>query len=1382
MSKYDLGKIGHIEFERMCQSLIQQFIGNGVEIYGAGKDGAREATFKGKAHFPSTVEQWEGSWIFQVKYHDTSLIGINKARKKILEEVDSELRKVTEKYKHECDNFILMTNVPLSPVFQNGTKDIINDQIAIKYSKVKNIAVLGADEICGLLDANPGIRRAYREYITSGDVLDYLLEGIESEQAYLGDVIKSYCFNLLDKDEKHAVLDDAGDSEDKRVKLQDVFIDINVRPVSKKNEDEDENSSMMWNEMAVTRQKDYSALTYLLDDSIPNIVLVGGPGEGKSTLTQFVSQIHRARITKQSAQFFENYNESYVQEIEKSRVRIPFRIVLKDYAQWFSENNSPNILVYLAERITSVTGREVRANDVHKILKKDPILLILDGLDEVPEKKLKNNLVTSTITNIKELRELFNADIKVIATTRPFGYTDEFDPTRFLHLNVLKLSADQAQDYTRKWIDAKKYDNEEANRILDKFLICLEDKVISVLTTTPLEVTIVLVIIRARGILPKQREELFETYMDTIYQREQKKNIDLLRTDKELIIGLHNYIAYILQKRVETDETASLMDESEFQEHVKIYIANQNPMLHRDSLEKTIAQIIKEAEERLILITNNPKGKVGFPLTSMREFLAAAHLVDTSSDTNERDSRFSSIAISPHWRNVVLFFAGRVGRTRPGEVSSMIDVCRSEIDLKFPDKYLKRGANLVVDMIEDRVLRVPRNEISAIQYAMTLLDEGFIVNEDIFITKLGNFSDEAKNQVIKPILLKKLCNYDSYKINLIWEIYDNLYGIDDHFRSAIRLAIEGDEREIVILGLKYAIKYNVDSYEVVTAWNKLNRHTNESIIVDIQKHLHYNLMNYLEIEMPHTVLTSISKTMLKIIFDDNRFMQPYDVAYLSHYIDELERSCDSNKNKLYMLAVLKIVSLYNIHAESLEQIRDYEITSYFPGYLNPSIVSFTKSESQLFKIFVTTFAHEEDKFTTTLSKIFQYLLDFRNFEFLQQIFSKDEDEDEYVTYIFSLIFKSNRNYLASINPIELTCGLNFTLEFDKFQYVLNEVNRIINQQSDVKYNAQKFCVWLRTNFNEIVEDHLDQAILSELRGLLQSEGIPQDILLVMRQFVQIENEWDFQSYILNLEIEFLKKVETRELVFKVNWMIQYHFGRIKKSKLEMEEFRALIEKILEEITRILTKESIEETEHVLYLRWLIFNALEMNLFKEGHLIELERLGFTGEFRNREFKVRSQNKNMMKNLNVLLNSQNSQIEKLTTMLYTQFAVEIQDLNQNKAISQKLWELYNETPNKGAVLDGLAHSYVKWSKLKVDFLHTLSNVTDNFDNSWERVISNGRYSSANERKELVSFLENILNSNYKSCFRRASLNRLYQITLETEKTNIEEGKLNLPLMTF
>ena len=115
MPKYNLDALGADEFERLCQSLVQQIIGPGAKVYGMGKDGSREATFQGKAPYPSNEEQWGGNWIFQAKFHDVQQIGPKESRKSVVADIDDELSKITEKYEYACDNFILMTNVSLTP-------------------------------------------------------------------------------------------------------------------------------------------------------------------------------------------------------------------------------------------------------------------------------------------------------------------------------------------------------------------------------------------------------------------------------------------------------------------------------------------------------------------------------------------------------------------------------------------------------------------------------------------------------------------------------------------------------------------------------------------------------------------------------------------------------------------------------------------------------------------------------------------------------------------------------------------------------------------------------------------------------------------------------------------------------------------------------------------------------------------------------------------------------------------------------------------------------------------------------------------------------------------------------------------------------------------
>ena len=106
MPKYNLDALGQEEFEHLCQSLVQQIIGPGTKVYGMGSDGAREATFDGKAPYPSEEEQWDGRWIFQAKFHDVQHIGPKVARRSLLVDLDDELSKITEKYRHPCDNFI----------------------------------------------------------------------------------------------------------------------------------------------------------------------------------------------------------------------------------------------------------------------------------------------------------------------------------------------------------------------------------------------------------------------------------------------------------------------------------------------------------------------------------------------------------------------------------------------------------------------------------------------------------------------------------------------------------------------------------------------------------------------------------------------------------------------------------------------------------------------------------------------------------------------------------------------------------------------------------------------------------------------------------------------------------------------------------------------------------------------------------------------------------------------------------------------------------------------------------------------------------------------------------------------------------------------------
>ena len=177
MPTYNLNQLGDKEFERLSQSLLKVIIGNGTITFADGPDGNREATFRGKAPYPSESEQWDGDWIFQVKFHDTQRIGPDKARKNVITEFEQELKKVVKK--HKCDNYVFITNVLFSSVLNKGTHDRFAS-IAKQFSdRIPHISYLDGDDICKYLEIYSDIRRAYHHFLTTGDVLASIIDKLD---------------------------------------------------------------------------------------------------------------------------------------------------------------------------------------------------------------------------------------------------------------------------------------------------------------------------------------------------------------------------------------------------------------------------------------------------------------------------------------------------------------------------------------------------------------------------------------------------------------------------------------------------------------------------------------------------------------------------------------------------------------------------------------------------------------------------------------------------------------------------------------------------------------------------------------------------------------------------------------------------------------------------------------------------------------------------------------------------------------------------------------------------------------------------------------------------------------------------------------------------
>jgi hypothetical protein len=57
----------------MCQALSAYVLGPGIEAFGSGPDGGREATFDGRAQYPSLTDPWDGFVVLQAKFKERLL-------------------------------------------------------------------------------------------------------------------------------------------------------------------------------------------------------------------------------------------------------------------------------------------------------------------------------------------------------------------------------------------------------------------------------------------------------------------------------------------------------------------------------------------------------------------------------------------------------------------------------------------------------------------------------------------------------------------------------------------------------------------------------------------------------------------------------------------------------------------------------------------------------------------------------------------------------------------------------------------------------------------------------------------------------------------------------------------------------------------------------------------------------------------------------------------------------------------------------------------------------------------------------------------------------------------------------------------------------------
>ncbi|MGQ0776416.1 MAG: hypothetical protein ACT4NY_18650 [Pseudonocardiales bacterium] len=400
-------------------------------------------------------------------------------------------------------------------------------------------------------------------------------------------------------------------------------------------------------------------------------LIVGGPGQGKSTLLQYVCQFHRARLLAKNA-----YTGQQQQLAQLTKVaRVPIRLDLRKYAQWANaETNQfkmakrqrkgkngasswPSLEQYIVAEVKQYSGgRAFSVEDLGLLVSTEPVLIALDGLDEVANLKHREQ-VSGEIVRTHARLDADAVDLIVLIATRPGSTTSVLWSSQdFPTLYLRRLSQGLRLQYLQRWVTVAKLSEAAAEKLQKTFMENQHVPHIRELASYPMQLAILLHLLYRRQLLPQQRTDLYREYLKTFLDREQTEDKEpLLSEQRQVIEDIHAFLGWYLQTKAEEGTSAGSIKRNELQKLLRDHLAG------REDGQKLAERLFSALSTRVLCLVERDTDWFQFEVQSLCEYFAALYIFEnapTKGTGNSRDDCLNALLRRPYWSNVCRFFVG----------------------------------------------------------------------------------------------------------------------------------------------------------------------------------------------------------------------------------------------------------------------------------------------------------------------------------------------------------------------------------------------------------------------------------------------------------------------------------------------------------------------------------------------------------------------------------------------------------------------------------------------------------------------------------------------------------------------------------------------------
>jgi len=731
LMEYNLRRLGERGFEQLVQALAVAEFGADVQVFGPGPDGGREAVFA-RLDYQDSVsgKPWSGYGVAQAKFVDVSESDPGLGYSRFKTAFRTELRTWGAKHSKRTrkPEFLLFaTNASLSGVGRNGGIDKFDFDIRVELDKIglalKAWDVWHYSRICSLLDKHQTVRNAYLGAIMPGDLLAAMY--LEYNAKVAADSVAMLAALMSELSEQETMrVGEIGSSEQRSLPLSSIFLDV---PAHRHSDDEEvlmACDALIQEFDAITRQSDPGART-------SRVVLVGGPGQGKTTIGRFIAQAYRRTLIDASPETMISTSarttaEAVGSAIDRNSLRTPvnrrwpIRIVLSEYAGAIKlHSDDMSLSRYIVDDFNKYSEVKISSTSLSGWLRTWPLLLVLDGMDEVPL-DLRTDVVRQ-IDRFIDSASASNADLAVLITTRPQAQGTDFSADKYDHWQLDLLPEHLAVQYAKHLAELR-FD------VRGRALTELQNNIDSAvknsntrrLMTTPLQVAIMTLLLERRTRLPESRFGLFEEYFLTIYAREEAKpNFAglIFQKYRPLIEGILERAAFVLHLRAESaQENGARLTDGELRILISTTLSEAGVSEGNESLAKGLLLAVTD---RLVLLVSIQEGAWEFEIRSLQEFMVARSW--TSGDIRPEDTAtiLDLTASSTFWRNTWLFAAGRAFTDKRSlRETTIAAVTALNVRDRFSNK-IKPAASLAMDLLEDHSMEsFPRYQRQLVPFAV----------------------------------------------------------------------------------------------------------------------------------------------------------------------------------------------------------------------------------------------------------------------------------------------------------------------------------------------------------------------------------------------------------------------------------------------------------------------------------------------------------------------------------------------------------------------------------------------------------------------------------------------------------------------------------------